>query len=261
MGPTMRRRRSHRALSRSHRRESACERVRQRSRSTPVMTNTRRIGRPTASAGPARSCRSGPIPTTRPTSPAGVMAAAADRGERVVCVSATAGEHGTADPDAWPPAPARPGAPLGGGRGDGRARRHRAPHPRPARRRARRPTTPRASAARRPAARRGPAGHDPHVRPRRDDVPPRPHRRRTAGSPRAWAATRASAADCSTPTTTVEHLARFGELYEEWGMYMTDERPTGVPGDRARPPRPSSTAATSTASSRHCARWRPRPPA
>ena len=35
---------------------------------------------------------------------AGVMAAAVDRGQRVVCVSATAGEHGTADPDAWPPA-------------------------------------------------------------------------------------------------------------------------------------------------------------
>ena len=34
----------------------------------------------------------------------GVMAAAADRGQRVVCVSATAGEHGTSDPQTWPPA-------------------------------------------------------------------------------------------------------------------------------------------------------------
>jgi LmbE family N-acetylglucosaminyl deacetylase len=34
---------------------------------------------------------------------AGVMSAAADAGERVVCVSATAGELGTADPVAWPP--------------------------------------------------------------------------------------------------------------------------------------------------------------
>ena len=33
----------------------------------------------------------------------GVMAAARDRGQRVVCASATAGEHGTADPVAWPP--------------------------------------------------------------------------------------------------------------------------------------------------------------
>src|SRR5262245_43604729 len=34
---------------------------------------------------------------------AGVMAAAADRDQRVVCVSATAGEHGTPHPDVWPP--------------------------------------------------------------------------------------------------------------------------------------------------------------
>jgi LmbE family N-acetylglucosaminyl deacetylase len=33
----------------------------------------------------------------------GVMAAAADAGQRVVCVSATAGERGTDDPVAWPP--------------------------------------------------------------------------------------------------------------------------------------------------------------
>jgi LmbE family N-acetylglucosaminyl deacetylase len=30
-------------------------------------------------------------------------------------------------------------------------------------------------------------------------------------------------------TPTVEHLARYGDEYEEWGMYMTDERPEGVP--------------------------------
>src|SRR5262245_11536659 len=34
---------------------------------------------------------------------AGVMAAAIDGGHRVVCVSATAGEHGTPHPDVWPP--------------------------------------------------------------------------------------------------------------------------------------------------------------
>ena len=34
---------------------------------------------------------------------AGIMAAARDRGDRVVCVSATAGERGTDDPDMWPP--------------------------------------------------------------------------------------------------------------------------------------------------------------
>ena len=34
---------------------------------------------------------------------AGVMAAARDNGQRVVCVTATAGEHGTDDPQTWPP--------------------------------------------------------------------------------------------------------------------------------------------------------------
>jgi LmbE family N-acetylglucosaminyl deacetylase len=33
----------------------------------------------------------------------GIMAAAAAAGQRVVCVSATAGEHGTGDPETWPP--------------------------------------------------------------------------------------------------------------------------------------------------------------
>ena len=33
----------------------------------------------------------------------GVMGLARDRGQRVVCVSATAGEHGTDDPTTWPP--------------------------------------------------------------------------------------------------------------------------------------------------------------
>src|SRR5690606_33935075 len=34
---------------------------------------------------------------------AGVMAAARDHGQRVVCATATAGERGTDDPDTWPP--------------------------------------------------------------------------------------------------------------------------------------------------------------
>ena len=34
---------------------------------------------------------------------------------------------------------------------------------------------------------------------------------------------------------TEEHLARFADLYEEWGVYMTDERPVGVrPDELAR---------------------------
>jgi LmbE family N-acetylglucosaminyl deacetylase len=30
---------------------------------------------------------------------------------------------------------------------------------------------------------------------------------------------------------SMEHLAEFGELYEQWDMYMSDERPAGVPSD------------------------------
>jgi LmbE family N-acetylglucosaminyl deacetylase len=29
-------------------------------------------------------------------------------------------------------------------------------------------------------------------------------------------------------TSTIEHLGRFGSLYERWGIYMTDDRPTGA---------------------------------
>ena len=34
---------------------------------------------------------------------AGLMAAARDAGQRVVCVTATLGEYGTSDPGSWPP--------------------------------------------------------------------------------------------------------------------------------------------------------------
>src|SRR5947209_18653369 len=34
---------------------------------------------------------------------AGLMAAAVEAGNRVVCVTATRGEHGTYDPESWPP--------------------------------------------------------------------------------------------------------------------------------------------------------------
>ncbi|MFC8015210.1 PIG-L deacetylase family protein [Streptomyces cinereoruber] len=38
----------------------------------------------------------------------GLMKLAADAGQRVVCITATAGELGTSDPDAWPPEVLRP---------------------------------------------------------------------------------------------------------------------------------------------------------
>ncbi len=33
-------------------------------------------------------------------------------------------------------------------------------------------------------------------------------------------------------TPSAEHLARFGAVYEEWGVYMSDERPRGVSAER-----------------------------
>ena len=33
-------------------------------------------------------------------------------------------------------------------------------------------------------------------------------------------------------TPTAEHLARFGARFEEWGVYMGDERPIGVPSEQ-----------------------------
>lgn len=155
----------------------------------------------------------------------GVMAAARDNGQRVVCVSATAGELGTSDPDAWPPA--RLGqvrrweasaamAVLGvdehhiAGLPDGALPEHE--------------EAGRAWAALLIAEIRpdtiltfGPEGityHPDHIA---------VHRWVTE----AWRASGA-VGRLLYATPTVEELARFGRLYEEWDMYMSDERPTGV---------------------------------
>lgn len=160
---------------------------------------------------------------------AGIMAAARDRGQRVVCVSATAGELGTGDPHTWPPARL------------GRVRRWEA------------------------AAAMAVLGVDEHhilglpdgglgdhddagiawVGQLIDDVQPDTiltfgpdgmtyhpdhiavHRWVTS----AWQE-RARRPRLLYATTTVEHLDLFGGLYEEWNMYMSDERPLGVPADQ-----------------------------
>lgn len=156
----------------------------------------------------------------------GVMAAAREAGRRVVCATATAGERGTDDPDAWPPsrlAPVRRWeaaaamAVLGveehvvgdlpdGGLADVDAAGA-------------------AWAARLLITVRpdtiltfGPDGitfHPDHVA---------VHRWVTA----AW---EAAGRPCRLlyAAATEEHLAEFGERYEQWQMYMSDERPVGVP--------------------------------
>ena len=166
---------------------------------------------------------------------AGVMAEAADLGQRVVCVSATAGEHGTSDPQTWPPARLGQRAPLGGGRSDGRARRQRPPLPRAPRRRPRRARGGRAALA---IGRLldevepdtiltfGPDGitfHPDHIAVSRWVT-------------EAWER-RGRRGRLLYAASTVEHLAHFGELYEQWGTYMTDERPVGRARRRARRPR------------------------
>jgi LmbE family N-acetylglucosaminyl deacetylase len=159
---------------------------------------------------------------------AGVMASATDRGQRVVCVSATAGEHGTGDPEAWPP---------------GRLARVR-----------------RWEAAAAMAVRGvtehhilglpdgGLAQHDEQglgaVGQLLDDIEPDAiltfgpdgmtyhpdhiavHRWVT----KAWHQ-RGHRSRLLYATPTVEYIARFRDLYEQWDMYMTDQRPSGTPSD------------------------------
>jgi LmbE family N-acetylglucosaminyl deacetylase len=157
---------------------------------------------------------------------ASTMAAARDRGQRVVCASATAGEHGTDDPSAWPPerlgavrrweaAAAMAvlgvrehhvlGLPDGSLSDDdsvglawaGRLIDTVAPD------------------TILTFGRDGMTHHSDHVA---------VHHWVT----RAWEDRgRRSRLLYATPTT--EHVERFGDLYESWGVYMTDARPAGVP--------------------------------
>jgi LmbE family N-acetylglucosaminyl deacetylase len=157
----------------------------------------------------------------------GLMASCAAAGQRVVCVSATAGEHGTPDPVAWPPArlarlrreeTAAAMAVLGVddhrflGFEDGRL------------------------AMIEPAV--GVAAITDLI----EEV--RPDTILTFGSDGmtfhpdhiaigAWTTTAWESAGRTGrllyATMTDEHLVAYGETYEEWGIYMTDARPIGHP--------------------------------
>ena len=159
---------------------------------------------------------------------AGVMAAAAERGQRVVCVSATAGEHGTADPIAWPPARL------------GRRRRWEAAA---------------AMAVLGVAEHRivglpdgGLADHDEQglamIGRLLDDVQPDTiltfgpdgmtfhpdHITVSRWVTESWEQ-RGRPCRLLYATSTVEYLARWGDELEAWGAYMTDERPSGTPAE------------------------------
>lgn len=155
----------------------------------------------------------------------GIMAIARRNGQRVVCVSATAGEHGTPDPVEWPPQRL------------GRLRRWEA------------------AAA---MAILGVTDHrfldygdgeladldpaEPVVRLRKlvEEVQPDTvltfgpegmtfHPDHQTVSRWVTEAVRGSEANLLYATVTSEHFAEWGPKYEEWGVYMTDERPVGTP--------------------------------
>lgn len=159
---------------------------------------------------------------------AGVMAAARDNGQRVVCAAASAGELGTSDPETWPPQRL------------GQVRRWEA-----------------ASAM----AVLGVTEHSVHGLPDGslsdhaedglawaarliDDVDPDTiltfgvdgmtyhpdHIAVHHWVTRAWQQ-RGCLARLLYATTTVAHVEEFLEMYEEWNMFMSDERPTGVRAD------------------------------
>jgi LmbE family N-acetylglucosaminyl deacetylase len=159
----------------------------------------------------------------------GVMAAAAEQGLRVVCVSATAGELGSPDPVTWPPDRLGPvrrweaaaamavlgvddhrllGLPDGGldahdGEGSGLVR---------ALLDEIRPDTILTFGA------DGVTGHPDHIAVHR------------------WVTEAWRQHGCSSrllyAVSTAEHLDRFNSTYETLGVYMSDDRPAGVPVER-----------------------------
>jgi LmbE family N-acetylglucosaminyl deacetylase len=160
----------------------------------------------------------------------GVMAAAAARGQRVVCVSATAGEFGTSDPHTWPPErlarvrrweACAAMAILGVtdhrwlGYADGALAELQADEP--VDRLAGiltevRPDT---------TLTFGPDGYTFHP----------DHRTVSSWVSRAWELA-GRPGRILHATMTDEHLRAWGQRYEDWGVFMTSERPTGVAGDR-----------------------------
>ncbi|MGD9997129.1 MAG: PIG-L deacetylase family protein [Ilumatobacteraceae bacterium] len=162
---------------------------------------------------------------------AGLMAAARDSGQRVMCASATAGEHGTDDPATYPPSRldrmrrwefAASMAVLGvdehvvGRLPDGDLAAHEGDGTRWVAELIEqvRPDT---------IVTFGPDGityHPDHIAVHR------------------WVTSAWRSMGCSArllyATNTTDRLRRFGPFYEEWGIYMSDDRPDGVaPADLA----------------------------
>src|SRR5262245_57061323 len=160
----------------------------------------------------------------------GVMAAARDRGQRVVCASASAGEKGTPDAEVWPPS--RLGAvrraeaaaamavlgvtdPRIAQFPDGGLARH---------------TEPGVSWVQ---ALIDEVQPDTILTFGRDGITFHPdHIAVHEWVTQAWIE-RGCTSRLLYAAPTLGLLDDFGQLYEEWGVYMTDERPTGVHRDDA----------------------------
>lgn len=159
----------------------------------------------------------------------GIMADAVANGQRVVCVSATAGEHGTDDPDAWPPERL------------GRLRRWEAraamtvlgvdDH------RSLGLTDGRLAETEREGPIRAIADLLDEVRPDTiltfgaDGITYHPdHRTISDWVTEAWRR-QGARGRLLHAATSVSHLEIWSERYEAWGIYMTDERPVGVPDE------------------------------
>jgi LmbE family N-acetylglucosaminyl deacetylase len=159
----------------------------------------------------------------------GIMAAARANRQRVLCVSATAGEHGTDDPVTWPPARL------------GQVRRWEAA----------------AAMAVLGLHEHRFLGYEDgtlsadddtgiaHVCRLLDEI--RPDTILTFGADgmtyhpdhiavHHWVTTAWKQRGCPGQlyyaTSSIEFIERFRDLFEEWNMYMSDERPTGVPAAR-----------------------------
>jgi LmbE family N-acetylglucosaminyl deacetylase len=159
----------------------------------------------------------------------GLMAAARDHGQRVVCVTATSGEHGTDDPATWPPqrlGPVRRWEAAAAMAVLGVAEHHVLGHPDG-------------------CLSRDDRGAVDRIGRMIDDI--RPDTILTFGADgmtfhpdhiavhhwvtAAWRA-RGREARLLYATASTEFLDRHRHRFEEWGMYMTDERPAGTPADR-----------------------------
>jgi LmbE family N-acetylglucosaminyl deacetylase len=160
----------------------------------------------------------------------GVMAAAATCGQRVVCVSATAGELGTSDPATWPPqrlarvrrweaSAAMAVLDVADHRwldyADGALARLQPDDP-----------------VDRLAAILTEVRPDTTLTFGPDGLTFHPdHRAVSSWVSLAWHRA-GRPGRLLHATRTDEHLSVWGQRYEQWGVFMTDERPTGVPRDQ-----------------------------